>query len=84
MNIYVSNLSYKTTNNSLQELFAKYGEVTSSSVIVDRETGRSRCFGFIDMPVDVEGKKALSELNEMEFEGNTISVKIARPRLDRK
>jgi len=83
MNIYVSNLSYGTSADSLQNLFANYGEVTSANVITDRETGRSRGFGFVEMPNDTEGQKAIDELNDTEFEGKTITVNIARPRADR-
>ncbi|MDP4240980.1 MAG: RNA-binding protein [Bacteroidota bacterium] len=83
MNIYVSNLSYSTTNESLQELFAEYGEVSSANVITDRESGRSRGFGFVEMPNDAEGQKAINELNEAEFEGKTLNVNVARPREER-
>ena len=83
MNIYVSNLSYGTSAESLQQLFAEYGEVTSANIITDRETGRSRGFGFIDMSNDEEGQKAIDELNETDFEGKTINVSVARPRTER-
>lgn len=83
MNIYVSNLSYDTTSDSLQGLFAEYGEVTSANVITDRETGRSRGFGFVEMPNDAEGQKAIDGLNGTEFEGKTINVNVARPRTER-
>ncbi|MDR1198867.1 MAG: RNA-binding protein [Prevotellaceae bacterium] len=84
MNIYVSNLSYSTDADGLQQLFAEYGEVTSANVITDRETGRSRGFGFVEMPNDEEGQKAIDELNETEFEGKTINVNVARPKSPRK
>lgn len=83
MNIYVSNLSYGTKGDSLQNLFSEYGEVSSARIITDRETGRSRGFGFVDMPNDDEGKKAIEELNGVDFEGKTISVTEARPREER-
>ena len=83
MNIYVSNLSYSTTTESLQDLFAEYGEVTSANIITDRETGRSRGFGFVEMPDDSEAQKAINELNETDFEGKTIIVNVARPRTER-
>ena len=83
MNIYVANLSWGTTSDSLQELFSQFGEVTSANIITDRETGRSRGFGFVDMPNDEEGQKAIDELNEVEFEGKNISVSVARPRTER-
>ena len=83
MNIYISNLSYSTNADSLQQLFAEYGEVSSANVITDRETGRSRGFGFVEMPDDTEAQKAIDELNETDFEGKTISVSVARPRTER-
>lgn len=83
MNIYVSNLNYSTKSESLQELFAEYGEVTSANIINDRETGRSRGFGFVEMPDDSEGQKAIDALNNTDFEGKTISVNVARPRTER-
>jgi len=83
MNIYVSNLNFSTTSESLQELFTAYGEVESTKIITDRETGRSRGFGFVEMPNDAEGQKAIDELNNADYEGKTITVTIARPKTDR-
>ena len=83
MNIYVSNLNWNTVDDSLQNLFAVYGEVSSAKIITDRETGRSRGFGFVEMPNDEEGQKAIDTLNETEFEGKTINVAVARPREDK-
>ncbi|MFV0331975.1 MAG: RNA recognition motif domain-containing protein [Dysgonomonas sp.] len=83
MNIYVSNLNFSTTSESLQELFAAYGEVESAKIITDRESGRSRGFGFVEMPNDTEGQNAISELQDTDFEGKTIGVSIARPKTDR-
>lgn len=83
MNIYVSNLSFNTSSESLQELFAAYGEVTSSKIITDRDSGRSRGFGFVEMTNDSEGQTAINELNDTDFEGKTISVNVARPRTER-
>ncbi|MDL2220936.1 RNA-binding protein [Parabacteroides sp. OttesenSCG-928-N08] len=82
MNIYISNLSYSITDADLNELFAEYGEVTSSKVILDRETGRSRGFGFVEMSNDEEGQKAIDELNGAEYDGKTINVNVAKPRED--
>jgi RNA recognition motif-containing protein len=84
MNIYVAHLSWNTTDDSLQNLFAQYGEVTSARIITDRETGRSRGFGFVDMPNDEEGQKAIDTLNDTDFEGKTINVSVARPREERR
>jgi RNA recognition motif-containing protein len=83
MNIYVSNLSYSSNADGLQQLFAEYGEVSSANVIADRETGRSRGFGFVEMPNDTEAQKAIDELNGTDFEGKTINVSVARPRAER-
>lgn len=83
MNIYVSHLNFSTTSESLQDLFAGYGEVTSANIINDRETGRSRGFGFVEMPNDAEGQKAIDELNGTDFEGRAISVNVARPKTER-
>lgn len=83
MNIYVSNLNFSTTSESLQELFAAHGDVESAKIITDRESGRSRGFGFVEMPNDTEGQNAISELNDTDFEGKTISVNVARPKTDR-
>ena len=83
MNIYISNLSFNTRNESLQDLFAEYGEVTSVNIITDRVTGRSRGFGFVEMPDDAEAQKAINELNNTDFEGKTIVVNVARPRTER-
>jgi RNA recognition motif-containing protein len=83
MNIYVSNLNFSTTSESLQELFAEHGEVDSARIITDRESGRSRGFGFVEMPDDVEGQKAIDQLNNSDFEGKTIAVNVARPKVER-
>ena len=76
MNIYVSHLNFATKDDSLLNLFAEYGEVSSASIIMDRETGRSRGFGFVEMPNDAEGRKAIEALNDTEFEGKVIGVNI--------
>ena len=83
MNIYVSNLSWGTNSESLQNLFAQHGEVASAAVITDKMSGRSRGFGFVEMPDNSEAKAAIEALNETEFEGKTINVAEARPREDR-
>lgn len=83
MNIYISNLSYDVTDADLKELFEEYGEVSSAKVIMDRETGRSRGFGFVEMPENEQGQKAIDELNQAEYDGKVISVNVAKPRADR-
>lgn len=83
MNIYVSQLSFSTQSESLQDLFAQYGEVSSANIITDRETGRSRGFGFVEMPNDEEGQKAIDSLNDTELDGRTITVNVAKPKTER-
>ncbi|HEX5112367.1 MAG TPA: RNA-binding protein [Saprospiraceae bacterium] len=83
MNLYVSNLSFGVEDQDLKTLFDAYGTVTSCKVIKDRDTGRSRGFGFVEMSNKEEGLKAISELNNSEFEGKNISVNEARPKPDR-
>ena len=83
MNIYVSSLSWGTNSDSLHDLFAKHGEVASANIITDKMTGRSRGFGFVEMPNDEEGQAAIDALNNTDFEGKTINVSVARPREDR-
>ena len=80
MNIYVSNLSFNTSDAELSDLFSKFGEVSSAKVITDRETGRSRGFGFVEMSNDEEGKAAMSGLNNKEVEGRAMSVSVAKER----
>jgi len=83
MNIYVSNLSFNTSDAELSELFSAFGEVSSAKVITDRETGRSRGFGFVEMPSEDEGKEAMSGLNNKEVEGRAMSVSVAKEREER-
>jgi len=80
MNIYVGNLPYDITEAALQEMFAQYGEVQSVSIITDRETGRSRGFGFVEMPNDEQARQAIEALNEKEHDGRNLKVSEARPR----
>ena len=79
MKIYVGNLSFNTSNQDLNELFGSIGTVESANIIEDRETGRSRGFGFIEMASDDEGQKAISELNGKEIDGRQLKVNEARP-----
>ncbi len=83
MNIFVSNLNFRTSSESMQELFAQHGEVASANVINDRETGRSRGFGFVEMPNEEEGQQAIEALNGVEFEGKVLTVNVARPKTER-
>lgn len=83
MNIYISGLSFGTNDADLNELFSAYGETSSAKVIMDRESGRSRGFGFVEMTSDTDGQKAIDELNGAEYDQKTISVSIARPREER-
>ena len=78
MNVYVSNLSYHTTEDELRKLFAQFGTVTSAKVIMDRDTGRSRGFGFVEMESEKDGNEAMKKLNQKEVEGKVISVSVAR------
>ena len=80
MNIYVSNLSFNVQDEDLQGFFAEYGEVTSAKVIMDKESGRSKGFGFVEMPDDAAAKKAIAELDGSTADGRTIKVTEARPR----
>jgi len=83
MNIYIAGLSYGVNDADLNDLFAEYGEITSAKVINDRETGRSRGFGFVQMENEAEAQKAIDELNGVEFDGKVISVNVAKPRTER-
>ncbi len=80
MNIYVGNLSYSTTEDDLFALFNNLGGVDSARIITDRETGRSKGFGFVEMGSDNEAKSAIEELNGAEFGGRNITVNEAKPR----
>lgn len=81
MNIFVSNINFRTQEESLYNLFANFGEVASAKIITDRETGRSRGFGFVEMNDD-EGQAAIDKLNGEEFEGKILNVSVARPKED--
>ncbi len=80
MNIFIAGLSYKISDSDLTELFAEYGEVTSARVIMDKETGRSKGYGFVEMSDDEAGSQAIAALNEKEIDGRTVAVSEARPR----
>ncbi len=82
-NIYVGNLPYSMDRNELSELFAAFGEVSAARIVSDRETGRSKGFGFIEMPNDEEANRAIAELNGKEVGGRKLVVNEARPREER-
>jgi RNA recognition motif-containing protein len=83
MKLYVGNLSFQTSSSDLQELFAQAGTVESASVVEDRDTGRSRGFGFVEMSSKEEGEAAISQLNGKEVGGRALTVNEAKPREDR-
>jgi len=83
MKLYVGNLNFKTSGEDLQELFGQVGTVESASVVEDRETGRSRGFGFVEMSSAEEGAKAIEQFNGKDFNGRNLTVNEARPREDR-
>jgi RNA recognition motif-containing protein len=83
MNIYVSNLGFNVQDEDLKSFFTPYGEVTSAKIINDRETGRSRGFGFVEMPDDAAAKKAIAELDGGDVEGRAIKVMEAKPKEDK-
>ena len=80
MNIYVGNLQYSLTGDDLREIFEEYGTVDTAKVITDRDTGRSKGFGFVEMPNDAEAKTAIDELNQAEINGRVVKVNAARER----
>ena len=82
-NLYVGNLSFATTAADLEQLFAQHGTVTRAQVTTDRETGRSRGFGFVEMDNDAEAQKAIDELNGKPYRGRPLTVNEARPREER-
>ena len=83
MNVYVSNLSFNVQDEDLREFFAPYGEVTSAKIINDRESGKSRGFGFVEMSDDEAAKKAIAELDGATVEGRAIKVMEAKPKEDK-
>ena len=83
MNIYVGNLDFKVNEHDLETLFGQYGEVSSVTIVVDKYSGRSRGFGFVDMEDNNEAKKAINELNGKSLKSRDIVVNEARPRRDK-
>lgn len=82
-NIYIGNLSYRSTEGELRDLFGAYGEVQSASIVKDRDSGRSKGFGFVEMPNAEDAKKAIDALNDKEVGGRPLRVNEARPREER-
>jgi RNA recognition motif-containing protein len=80
MNIFVAKLNYRTSSEALENLFSEYGEVTSAKVIMDKDTGRSKGFAFVEMATEDAGVAAIAGLNETNFDGQTIVCKKAEPR----
>ena len=83
MKLYVGNLSFQTSSEDLQQLFAQAGTVESATVVEDRDTGRSRGFGFVEMASKEDGEKAIQQFNGTDLNGRNLTVNEARPREDR-
>jgi cold-inducible RNA-binding protein len=83
MKLYVGNLSYNTTSANLEDLFSPFGAVHSAQVVQDRDTGRSKGFGFVEMNDDNAARAAITDLNEKEYDGRPLTVNEAKPRESR-
>ncbi|GHT05557.1 hypothetical protein AGMMS49525_12990 [Bacteroidia bacterium] len=83
MNIFIAGLSFKVNDADLETLFEEYGPITSAKVITDRQTGKSKGYGFVEIDNQETAEKAIAELNGAEYDGRTISVSEARPREER-
>jgi len=83
MNIFVGSLAWASTEESLRSLFEPFGEVASVKIITDRETGRSRGFGFVEMPNDEEARAAIAGVDGKQLDGRTLKVNESRPKTDR-
>ena len=83
MKVFVGNLSFRTTEESVRSLFETHGNVERVSILTDRDTGRSRGFGFVEMPNDAEAAKAVNALGGRELDGRSLTVNEARPKVDR-
>ncbi|ASQ89622.1 RNA-binding protein [Prosthecochloris sp. GSB1] len=83
MNIYIGNLPYSVTDDDLRDAFAQFGQVDRANIIIDKFTGRSKGFGFIEMPDASEAETAIESMNDTDFKGRTIKVNEARPREER-
>jgi RNA recognition motif-containing protein len=84
MNIYVGNLSYGMSEDELREAFGAFGDVSSVKILMDRETGRSRGFGFVEMPNPAEAEAAIAQLNGKDVGGRALRINEARPREERR
>jgi len=82
-NIYVGNLSYQMSDDQLRDAFAAYGTVNSARIIMDRDTGRSKGFGFVEMEDDAQAQDAISKMDGQEVDGRALKVNVARPREER-
>ncbi|MBQ0130301.1 MAG: RNA-binding protein [Bacteroidales bacterium] len=82
MKIFVAKLAFKTTTEDLKALYEQFGTVSMCRVIMDHETGRSKCYGFVEMPNDNEAYKAIVETDETEFQGSVLQVKKSRPQTE--
>ena len=83
MNIYIGNLAYTVTEDDLRDAFSEFGQVDSSSIINDKFSGRSKGFGFVDMPNDTEAREAIESMNDKDLNGRTIKDNEAKPREER-
>ena len=83
MNIYIGNLAYSVTEDDLRDAFSEFGQVDSASIINDKFSGRSKGFGFVDMPNDSEAREAIESMNNKDLNGRTIKVNEAKPREER-
>jgi RNA recognition motif-containing protein len=84
VNIYVGNLSFEATEADIEQAFSEYGDVKTVNIIMDRDTGRSRGFGFVEMPDDQAGREAIAGLNLKQIGGRAVTVNEARPRQERR
>ena len=82
MNIYIANIAFKASEQELRELFEQYGEVSSAKIILDKETQRSRGFGFVEMPDDSAARQAITKLNGFDLQGKNLVVNEAKPKSD--
>lgn len=82
MNIYIGNLPYSISEDELRDLFAAHGEVSSANIIMDRDSGRSKGFGFVEMPEKAQAEAAIDAINQSDVQGRSVRVNEARPRND--